>query len=320
MFDHNRKKICEPSRANWVTSGKTSAPRFRTDPKEEREYKKGGFSAGPGPQSVSTVGKEKEMADDREPWSERADEAAVPTSILYRLVGRATKAAIDDFSPAMFDLCDAVDAAQGEYKETIDGLVGELNRGARLPRARFDPIGFASLAALHNESLMRFVMSMRGTLKMMVETDIREVHLEKPALERVSRISDLKSASAPLEARMESLTKSRRESKRRSADAARLLGKAAEARFFRRVICVLHGARVEGEGQAGDSEEWEEALEWARKRAGARGCVMDRMQRVLSELIRHKRAIDWELDSRWTYDPAAPCRHFVGGTPGTPSA
>lgn len=240
----------------------------------------------------------------------------LPSSLLYRIIDQPTKAIIDDFSPAMHTMCDAIDAAHDDYKQTLDGLVDALKAGTRLPAVTFSPVMFASLVAFHNDSLKRFVMNMRGTLRLLVETEIHDVHHDKPALERVSCISHIAATPQRLKARTQALMKSQNESKRRNADAARRLAKVAEARFYRRVMCVLYGPHHEMDD---DQEAWKEASEWAVTRLGSHECVMDRMQKVLSELIRHKRAIDWELDSRWAYEPpVASCHHFVGGTPGTP--
>ena len=241
----------------------------------------------------------------------------LPSNILYRIIDQTTLASIDDFSPAMHAMCDAVDAAHGDYKDTVDRLVEALKAGTRLQGAELNPVYFESLVAFYNESLKRFVMSMRGTLKLLVVTEVHEAQHDMPALERVSGIARVAATPQRLKARVKALMRSQNEGKRRNADAARRLAKRAEARFYRRVLCMLYGPHREIDDEP---EAWDEAAEWARERIGSGECVMDRMQKVFSELIRHKRAIDWELDSHWAYDapdPTSTCHRFVGGTPGT---
>eukprot|EP00873_Tetraselmis_striata_P043966 jgi/Tetstr1/464230/TSEL_009035.t1 len=230
--------------------------------------------------------------------------------ILYRVIDPATMSAIDDFSPAMHELCDAVHAAHADHKAAIDRLVGALKEGARLPGAKSNLAFHSALLAMYNESIKRFVMSMRGTLKIIAVTEVHEVRDDKAALERVSRVSQLEDLQRPLDARIKALARSQTEEKRRNADAARRMAREAKARFCRRILCVMYGTHTE---ESDDQEAWSEASDWARQRLGGGECVMDRMQRVLSEIVRHKRAIDWEIDSQWAYDGASPSRRFVGG-------
>lgn len=260
-------------------------------------------------------------------WAEEAErhdageDAPVSQKILYKIVDSDTKNMLNDFSPAVETLCNAVDKAHREYRILIDGLVESIRSGKDVPEPSETQVisekKFFVLVSFYTTAFKRFAMSMRGTLKLMLETGIGESKDVKTALTRVSKIQDAADIRKRLDVRVAALALTDNETKMRNAKNAHAAAMAAEAQCYRKLVCVMFGKQ---QAVDGGKEMWIDAEKWAVVFLDDNGeRVMERMRTVFSGILSHKRAIEWEIDSSWMYRKPArdACRLFVGGTPGT---
>ena len=237
----------------------------------------------------------------------------VPEVVLYSLVGRATRARLEDFSPALHSACDAIELANDDLKEALSSVVSDMRKLDPPSAEGYDHERHYKLACFYNESQRRFVMVMRGTLMLFRTTGVRSCKEDQPAVMRVSGLCEMSETPKRLRARIQAMLASSDERTRKNADVARRRSRLAEAEFFRKILCVMHGEMPEIDGE---DALWDRASVWARRFAPGRP-LMDRMHDCLSAVLQHKRSIDWERDSMWAYGaPRGERLPFVGGLRG----
>lgn len=246
-------------------------------------------------------------------WAdEHADDHA--DELLYSLVDKPTRGVFLDFSTIVNVVCSAIETAHLDLKKDLVAIVDEMKQHNSTAITPYENEKHFKLSCFYNNTQRRFIMLIRGTLLMFQLTGIRSGKDDKSALVRMSNLCEMSETPKRFKTLLQAISSSNNEEKRKTADIAKRKSKLAEAKFFRRIICILYGIQPNVDDE---QDMWKDAWNWALKFVPNKP-VMDRMHDCLSAILKHKRSIDMEKDSTWIYvNPKNKCLPFVGGIHGT---